>query len=329
MTAPVQSSSPLVDVEHVDVVAAPEAGPRRRPRRLRHAPSDRGLVSSSDRRRRSVRRSLAASQVGLLAVLVVVGLGPLLWLAKAAVTPTQDTLRTPMALFPHGIDLANLSTAWTRVDLDRYFVNTVVIATGSWASQILVATTAGYALSVLRPRYGPLLTAAVLGTLLVPGIVLLVPLYLAVVNPPLVGWTLVNSFWAVWLPAGASAFNVLLVKRFFDNLPRELFEAARVDGAGPYRLFWSIVLPMSRPILGVVSVFAVITAWKDFLWPLLVLPDPDKQPLSVRLPALAGSIELDLLLAALFISTVIPVVLFLGFQRLFLSGAGLGGALKG
>jgi multiple sugar transport system permease protein len=213
--------------------------------------------------------------------------------------------------------------------LGHYVWNTVVIAGGSWLSQIVVATTAGYALSVLRPKYGRVLSALVLGTLLVPTVVLLVPLYLTVLNPPLLHHSLLNSFFAVWLPAGANAFNILLVKRFFDNLPREVFEAARADGAGPFRLFWSIVLPMSRPILGVVSVFAIIASWKDFLWPLLVLPDPAKQPLSVRLPTLAGSVELDTLLAALLISTLIPIALFLLVQRLFLRGTNLSGAIKG
>jgi multiple sugar transport system permease protein len=141
--------------------------------------------------------------------------------------------------------------------------------------------------------------------------------------------SLLNSWWAIWLPAGANPFNVVLMKRFFDNLPREVFEAAKVDGAGPFRLFWSIVLPLSRPILGVVSVFAIIAAWKDYLWPLLVLTDPNKQPLSVRLPALGDLIQLNLLLAALFISTVIPIALFLVFQRFFLNGAGFSGAVKG
>ena len=104
---------------------------------------------------------------------------------------------------------------------------------------------------------------------------------------------------------------------------------ATVDGAGPYRLFWSIVLPMSRPILGVVSVFAIIATWKDYLWPLLVLPNPDVQPLSVRLPTLQRSIELDVFLAALLIATVIPIGLFLIFHRIFLRGSGLSGAIKG
>jgi len=156
-----------------------------------------------------------------------------------------------------------------------------------------------------------------------------VPLYLTIVRPPLIGVSLLNNYWAVWLPAAANAFNILLVKRFFDNLPHEVFEAARTDGAGPFRLFWSIVLPMSRPILGVLSVFAIIASWKDFLWPLLVLPNPAIQPLSVRLPTIQQSTELDVFLAALAISTIIPIILFLAFQRVFLKSAGLGGAVKG
>ncbi|MFT4283495.1 MAG: carbohydrate ABC transporter permease [Protaetiibacter sp.] len=291
--------------------------------------TDRGILSSADWRRPRARLATRASHVILLISLAVVGLGPILWLAKSAVTPTQDTLRDPLALWPNGIDWANLAEAWSRVQIDRYFFNTVIIALGVWLVQVIVATTAGYALSVLRPRYGRFIVSLVLATLLVPNIVLLVPLYLTIVDPPLLGHSLINSFWAVWLPAGANAFNVLLVMRFFDSLPREVFEAARMDGAGPYRLFWSIVVPMSRPIIGVVSVFAVIGAWKDFLWPLLVLKDPALQPLSVRLPQLQQFIELDVFLAALAISTVIPIVLFLVFQRLFLNGAGLGGALKG
>ncbi|OLT10767.1 ABC transporter permease [Pseudonocardia sp. CNS-139] len=287
------------------------------------------MVSPSEWRTPRVRTGLGLTQVVLLAALVVVSLGPMAWLVKAALTPTQDTLRDPMAFFPNGVDWANLSTAWTSVHIDLHFANSMIVAVGAWLVQLVVATTGGYALSVLRPRYGPVLYWLVLSTLFVPAVVLLVPLYLTVLSPPLLGASLINTFWAVWLPAGANAFNVLLAKRFFDNLPGEIFEAARIDGAGPLRVFWSVLLPMSRPILGVISVFAFVAAWKDFLWPLLVLPDPDLQPLSVRLPTLASSIELDILLAALMISALIPVVLFLVFQRTFLRTAGLGGALKG
>ncbi|GAA1954891.1 carbohydrate ABC transporter permease [Agromyces allii] len=290
---------------------------------------DRGILSDHDRKRGGVRVSMSTVHVILFVGLVIAGLGPLLWLAKAAITPTQDTLSQPFALWPNGMDWENLSAAWNDIHIDRYFFNTLVVAAGSWFFQVFIATTAGYALSVLRPKYAPILNALVLATLFIPAVVLLVPLYLTILHPPVIGVSMLNTYWAVWLPAAANAFNILLMKRFFDSLPREVFEAARTDGAGPLRVFWSIVLPMSKPIIGVVSVFAVIAAWKDFLWPLLVLPDPAVQPLSVRLPAVQSQTELDVFLAALAISTLIPVVLFLVFQRLFLRGAGLGGAVKG
>jgi multiple sugar transport system permease protein len=297
--------------------------------RPRATSADRGIVSSSEWRQRRVRWSMRIFHLVTLVFLLIVGLGPLLWMMKASITPTQDTIRAPMALWPNGFDLSQLATAWSRTHIDRYLWNTVVIAFGSWAVQLIVATTGGYALSVLRPRFSGLLTGLVIATLFVPPIVLLVPLYLTVVDVPFLHLRMIDSYWAIWLPAGASAVNVVLVKRFFDNLPREIFEAARVDGAGPFRLFRSIVLPMSRPILGVVSVFAVIATWKDYLWPFLVIRNPNLQPLSVRLPTLGPTTDLGVFIAALTISSVIPIVLFLIFQRLFLSGEGLSGAVKG
>ncbi len=291
--------------------------------------ADRGIVSAADWRRSRVRMAMRILQGATLLFLLIVGLGPLLWMVKSSITPTQDTLRMPMALWPHGFDLGQLATAWSRTHIDRYLLNTIWIAAGSWLVQIVVATTAGYALSVLKPRFHRVLSGLVLATLFVPALVLLVPLYLTVVDMPIVHFRMIDTFWAVWLPAGASAFNVVVIKRFFDNLPREIFDAARVDGAGPFQLFWRIVLPMSRPIIGVVSVFAVIATWKDYLWPLLVLRKPDLQPLSVRLPTLQPTTDLGVFIAALAISSLIPIALFLLFQRLFLRGPGLSGALKG
>lgn len=292
------------------------------------AGQDRGILSVFERRRPGVRVAMGGVHVVLLVSLVVAGLGPILWLAKAAVTPTQDSIQQPLALWPNGIDWANLAQAWTDVEVGQYFGNTLILAAGSWITALVVATTAGYGLSVLQPRYAKVLNAAVLATLFIPSVVLLVPLYITVVRPA-IGFSLLNNYWGVWLPATANAFNIVLVKRFFDNLPREIFEAARVDGAGAFRLFWSIVLPMSRPILGVVSVFAIVASLKDYLWPSLVLTEPDIQSLGVRLPAIQSFVEIDVLLAALAIATTIPIALFLVFQRVFLRSAGLGGAVKG
>ena len=203
----------------------------RRKRVRQPTETPRGLVSYTDWKRRSVKYGLGTGHVVLLVLLVVCGLGPILWLAKGAITPTQDTLIRPMSIFPHGVALSNLSDAWTTVDIGLYLWNTIVIALGSWICQIIVSTTGAYALSVLRPKWGRFVTAALLTTLFVPSVVLLVPLYIEIVHPPLIGGTYVNNYLAIWLPEAASAFNVVLMKRFFDNLPRELFEAARSTAA--------------------------------------------------------------------------------------------------
>jgi len=303
------------------------AAPVRRRRRSAPETPERGALSSADWRRPAVKHTWRGMHFVLLLLLLLWCLGPLLLLGKFAFTPTQDILTKPMAVFPNGPTLDNIDQAWNRYHIGQYFMNTVWFALGAWFCQILVATTGGFVLSVLRPRWAKVLNWLVLGTLFVPAVVLLIPLYKIIVHPP-IGDSLINNFFAVWLPAGASAFNVVLVARFFDSLPREIFEAARVDGAGPFRLFWHIVLPMSKPIIGVVSVFAVIASWKDFLWPFLVLKDESVKPLSVYLQSMAN-VDKGTLMAALAISTLIPIVMFLIFQRMFLRGAGLGGAVKG
>ncbi|HEY1481030.1 MAG TPA: hypothetical protein VGF46_13410, partial [Gaiellales bacterium] len=174
-------------------------GRRRRDDRMGDS-HEQALLSRNDWRRPGVRVGVGGAQAILFVLLVVIGLGPLLWLAKSAVSPTTDTITTPMALFPHGAAWGNLREAWSGVRVDRYFFNTVILAFGSWLSQIIVATTAGFALSVLRPRYGRVLMGLVLTTLFVPVVVLLVPLYVEIVHPPLIHHSFIDSYWAVWLP---------------------------------------------------------------------------------------------------------------------------------
>jgi multiple sugar transport system permease protein len=324
MTTSVQAS-----LQRQDVVATQSSRRWRRRRAASSDSPDRGILSRADWRRPHVRVFGTILNWLLGIALVVAGLLPLLWLLKSAVTPTQETLTHPLSLIPKDWAWSNVVRAWTEVHIGDFFWNTIAMAAGSWAVQLIVATTGGFALAVLRPKYGRIVSGLVLATLFIPAVVLLVPLYLTILHPPLIGHSLINTFWAVWLPAGASAFNVLLVMRFFESLPREIFEAARTDGAGTFRLFWSIVLPMSRPILGVVSILAINAAWADFLWPNLVLTDISIQPLSVRLPQIAQSTDLGVYLAALTIATLIPVVIFLVFQRAFLNSGGIGGAVKG
>ncbi|NYI03919.1 carbohydrate ABC transporter permease [Allostreptomyces psammosilenae] len=288
----------------------------------------RGLLSGADRRRPAVRRGLRALQGGLLLGTAIAGLGPLLWTAKGALSPTQELLREPLRPWPSQPQWSTLVAAWTELRIGHYLLNTVVLVGGSWCVQLLVAVTGAFALSVLRPRYGRVVYGAVLATLFVPGTVSLVALYLTVLDLPLTGGSIAGTPWAVWLPAGAHAFNVLIMKQFFDALPRELHEAAQVDGAGPWRLFWQITMPMSRPILAIVSLLAVMESWKDFLWPMIAISDTEAQPLAVALPRLADLAEQNQVIAGMLVAVVPPLLLFLVFQRHVVRGISFTG-LKG
>ncbi|PZG01926.1 carbohydrate ABC transporter permease [Micromonospora deserti] len=306
----------------------PASSATRRQRRRRPQDAGRGLISHADRNRPRVRWTLRVVQAVFLVGAVIVGLGPLLWTAKGAISPTQEMLQDPLRLWPSAPQWGTLASAWAELRVGHYLLNTVVLVAGSWLVQLTVATTGAFALSVLRPRYGRFVYAAVLATLFIPGTVSLVALYLTVLDLPVTGGSIANTPWAVWLPAGAHAFNVLIMKQFFDALPHELFEAAQVDGAGPVRLFWRIVMPMSRPILAVVSLLAIMSAWKEFLWPMIAIADTERQPLAVALPRLAEVAEQNQVIAGMFIATVPPLLLFLVFQRHIVRGIGFTG-LKG
>ncbi|MGF6822275.1 multiple sugar transport system permease protein [Microbacterium sp. ZKA21] len=292
-------------------------------------PEDRTNVSDLDRRRPGVRITMAIIAVVVVGALIVMSAGPLLWLFKSALSTSQDILRDPFGWWPSGVQWQNLSDAWNKIQIGQYLMNTIWMTLGCWFFGLLVAVTGGYGIAILKPAYARFINAAVLATLFIPGVVSLISLYVTVLDVPLVGVSLVNTFWAVWLPSAASAFNVLLVARFFDGLPKDVFEAARIDGSGVFRVLWSIVLPMSKPVLGVVSLLTIVAAWKDFLWPMLVLPSPDLQPLSVGLYRISDTAPTSLLMAGMFISVIIPVLLFVIFQKQFLRSAGQAGAIKG
>jgi multiple sugar transport system permease protein len=315
--------------EAIVTTELPDGSSKRRRRRRNAEPDDRSNISDLDRRSRRVRVGLTIMTFVLVVVLVVISAGPLVWLGKAALSTSQDILRDPFAWWPSGIQWQNIPDAWVKINIGEYLMNTVWIAAGSWFFGMLVALTGGYGISVLKPKYAKVVNAGVLATLFIPGIVSLIAQYLTVLDMPLLHINLINTFWAVWLPAAANAFNVLLVTRFFDSLPRDVFEAARIDGAGSFQIFWRIVLPMSKPIIGVTSLLTIIGAWKEFLWPLLVLPSPDLQPLSVGLYRVTATADLSLLMAGMFISVILPIALFLIFQKQFLKSAGQAGAIKG
>ncbi|MET8770054.1 carbohydrate ABC transporter permease [Streptomyces sp. NPDC004658] len=249
---------------------------------------------------------------------------PVYWMVTGALKSPDEVARTPPTLLPEHWHLSGYTDAWDLMELPRHLGNTLVQAAGAWAFQLVFCTAAAYSLSKLRPAFGKVVLGGILATLMVPAQALVVPKYLTVADLPLIHTSLLNDPLAVWLPAVANAFNLYLLKRFFDQLPRDVLEAAEIDGAGKLRILWSVVLPMSRPVLGVVSIFALVAVWQDFLWPLMVFSDTGKQPISVALVQLSQNIQLTVLIAAMVIASIPMVALFLVFQRHIIAGISAG-----
>jgi multiple sugar transport system permease protein len=240
----------------------------------------------------------------------------------------QEVIQSPPTLFPSHPQWSNYRDAWNLLGLGKLLLNTTIYAGGALVLQLTFNVAAAYALSKLRPMLGNIVLFAMLATVMIPATVLVLPQYLTANSLPFLHWSLLDSPWAIWLPSVANGFNIFLLKRFFDSIPDELLQAAAIDGAGPFRTLWSIVLPISRPILGVVGIFTVVAVWKDFLWPLLVLPNGSSQTVNVGLYHLSVGISQNVFIAALAIASVPTIVFFLIFQRNIMSGL-TAGSLKG
>ncbi|WP_329005630.1 carbohydrate ABC transporter permease [Kribbella sp. NBC_00709] len=253
---------------------------------------------------------------------------PLYWMVTGALKSPDELAQIPPSFFPKHFDLQVYADAWEQLQLGVFLKNTVLYAGGAWLFTLAVDVSAAYALSKLRPMFGKLVLGAMLATLMIPPMVLLLPTYLVAKDLPIFHLDLLNTPWAIWLPAAANGFFVFLLKRFFDSIPRELLEAAEIDGASPARILWSIVLPVSRPIIGVVSILSVVTVWKDFVWPLLVLPETDKMSISVGIASLSAQMPQNVLIASLVIASLPTILVFFVFQRSIMAGL-TAGSLKG
>ena len=266
----------------------------------------------------------------VVVIFTLVFIGPLYFLFSDGLKSTTEAVQVPPTIIPAHVHPGTYAAAWSRVGLGRLLVNTLYYAFGALFFQLIFDVAAAYSLSRLRPVLGNLIFALMLATLMIPSTVLLVPQYVTVADLPILHLNLIGSPEAIWLPSVANAFNIFLLKRFFDSIPTELLAAAAIDGASPLRTLRSVVLPISRPIIGVVSIFALVAVWKDFLWPLLVEYgyNPSRETLNVGIFEASSTTPQNLVLAASAMAAVPTLVFFLIFQRNILSGL-TAGSLKG
>ena len=252
-------------------------------------------------------------------------LAPLAWMVSASLMPTGEANTAPPRLWPSAPTLAHYVELFTRLNLARSLLNSTAVALTTTLASVLINGMAGYAFAKLRFRGRDRVFQALLAALVVPAQVVMLPLFLE-----LRALGLVNTLWGAMVPGLASVFGIFMVRQYALAVPDDLLDAARIDGAGEFRIFWSVVLPVIRPILLTFAAFNFLNMWNDFMWPLIVLSDSARYTLPVALANLVGEHVQDTeLMMAGAVVTVLPVLaLFVVLQRWYIRGV-MAGSVKG
>lgn len=262
---------------------------------------------------------------GLLVALAVISAAPLLWMLSVAFMQPGEASQFPPPLLPSAPTLHNFHELFARAGMGRYLLNSVLVASLTTLIALLLNTMAGYAFAKLRFAGRDRVFRLLLAALVIPAQVTMMPLFLMLKQGGLV-----NSYAGAIVPGMAGIFGIFLVRQYARSIPDELLEAARIDGAGEFRIFFQIVLPVLKPILVTLAIFVFLAAWNDFMWPLIVLSDGDLYTLPVALASLSREhVQDNELMMAGSVVTVLPVLLlFLVLQRYYLQGL-LVGSVKG
>lgn len=258
---------------------------------------------------------------GLLWALAALALFPLVWMVAVSLMPAGSASSLPPPLLPREPTLVHYEKLLGEGGLKRAFLNSLGLAVVVTLVSVSFNTLAGYAFAKLRFRHRERVFGLLIAALVIPGQVAMLPLFLM-----LKGMGLVNTWMGVLIPGMAGIFGIFLVRQYARGVPDELLEAARLDGAGEWRVFWHVVLPVLRPVLVTLAMFAFLGSWNDFMWPLIVLTDGEMHTLPVALAALSREhVQDSELMMAGAVITVLPVlVLFVALQRYYMQGLLMG-----
>ena len=262
----------------------------------------------------------------ILVAVCLVWVAPLLWMLSTSLKAEKEIFTFPLHWIPWQATLDNFRTTFEKTHLLLWLKNSFVIMLGEVVVGGTIWAMTAYAFAKIRFKGRNVLFLIVLSTMMIPGQVTLIPTYLM-----LNSFGLINTMTGVVLPSLSAAVGIFLLKQFFEGIPNELSEAARIDGCGHFRIFWTIVLPLAKPAIFALMIFTSLRSWNDYLWPLIVLQDSDKMTLPVGLSSLQGTYGVDsygvLMASSLLASLPILIILIL-FQDRIIKGVALSSGIK-
>jgi multiple sugar transport system permease protein len=260
----------------------------------------------------------------LLIVIAGITLAPLVWMVSASFMPVGQASTFPPPLLPERFTLEHYMSLFTRQNLARYLFNSAFLAVSITAISLVINSMAGYAFAKYRFRGRDSLFKLLIASMVIPSQVTMLPLFLMLNK-----MGVINTYVGVIIPGMASVFGIFLIRQFALSVPDSLIEAARMDGAGDFRIYWSLILPLCKPVLITLAIFTFMGTWNDFLWPLIVMTDDSMYTLPVALASLSLEHVQDTeLMMAGSVLTVAPVlILFAAVQKYYISGI-MAGAVK-
>lgn len=267
-------------------------------------------------------RALAIASYVTLAGLAVLVLLPLIWMVSTSLKTQGEVFTTPINWIPSDPQFSNYPEAYGTLDFTRFFLNSVIVATTVTVIHVVLAAMAGYGLAKYRFVGRRWLFLAILSTLMLPIEVIMVPLFLTVRD---FGW--LDTYQGLIVPHLADAFGVFLMRQYFLSLPNSLIDAARIDGAGHVRIFFTIAAPLAKPALATLAIFSLRETWDEFLWPFLVVSSNNMRtvPLGVQSFQAAELANYPYIMAISTVATIPLVVMFFVFQRQFVRGIAMTG----
>ncbi|MBN8588705.1 MAG: carbohydrate ABC transporter permease [Rhodothermia bacterium] len=259
---------------------------------------------------------------GSLWIVALITAFPLVWMVSVSFMQTGAAGTYPPPLVPSSPTLEQYQTLFERMEMGRYFLNSFLLATSITLFSLLLNAMAGYAFAKLPIPGKERIFKTLMGALVIPAQVAMLPLFLMMKY-----MGLVNTYLGVMIPGLASIFGIFLIRQYALSVPNELIEAARMDGAGEFRTFWSVILPLLRPILVTLALFTFMGTWNDFMWPLILMTDDRNYTLPVALAALSREhVQDNEMMMAGSVMTVLPVLMvFLVLQKHYIKGIMMGG----
>lgn len=276
-----------------------------------------GLITGIEYRQKKF-KVLYGFIIFMLIVACFVTLIPIGWLFLAGFKDANEVFKAPFTFFPKSINLGKVIEVWKTVGFGKYFINTFIIMAGSVFCAVVFNGILAYAVSVIKPLGHKIIYGIIMASYMIPAVASLVPLYARIISLGLDGYAILIPLCLLY---GANAYYFMMFKNYFDTIPASLFEAAKTDGANALQMFFKIAIPLSKPIIGVVSIFAMTASWADFLLPYLLLQDDRLYTIMVKVYNLKTQMAtmmdfgIDKYLMAISITIIPQIFIFALFQK--------------